>query len=168
MPYLIGTDEAGYGPNLGPLVISASVWEVPEGVGAEDLYGLLGGVVRAEPPFDSNQCVPIADSKVLYRPGHGLRHLERGVAAALALLGRQPATWRAAFECLDSASALARRAMPWYANFDCPLPLDSDPAETGALAVRLAAALAAAGVRLVDLRSRVVFEDQFNRLLECH
>ena len=26
--YLIGTDEAGYGPNLGPLVISATVWQV--------------------------------------------------------------------------------------------------------------------------------------------
>ena len=30
MAYLIGTDEAGYGPNLGPLVISATLWEVPE------------------------------------------------------------------------------------------------------------------------------------------
>ena len=32
MTYLIGTDEAGYGPNLGPLVISATVWQVPDGV----------------------------------------------------------------------------------------------------------------------------------------
>ena len=38
MPYLLGTDEAGYGPNLGPLVISASLWEVPEGVRGDDLY----------------------------------------------------------------------------------------------------------------------------------
>ena len=28
MPYLIGMDEAGYGPNLGPLVVSASVWQM--------------------------------------------------------------------------------------------------------------------------------------------
>lgn len=28
MNYLIGTDEAGYGPNLGPLVIVATVWQV--------------------------------------------------------------------------------------------------------------------------------------------
>ena len=41
MGYLIGTDEAGYGPNLGPLVISATVWEAPDGVGGEDLFGRL-------------------------------------------------------------------------------------------------------------------------------
>ena len=30
MAYLIGTDEAGYGPFLGPLVIATSVWQVPD------------------------------------------------------------------------------------------------------------------------------------------
>ena len=28
MRYLLGTDEAGYGPNLGPLVVAASAWEL--------------------------------------------------------------------------------------------------------------------------------------------
>ena len=41
MPYLLGTDEAGYGPNLGPLVISGSVWEVRDGVQGNDLYERL-------------------------------------------------------------------------------------------------------------------------------
>ena len=30
MGFLIGMDEAGYGPNLGPLVVAATVWEVEE------------------------------------------------------------------------------------------------------------------------------------------
>ena len=28
MTLLIGTDEAGYGPNLGPLVVAATAWRV--------------------------------------------------------------------------------------------------------------------------------------------
>src|SRR5437016_4219233 len=31
MPWLIGMDEAGYGPNLGPFVMSAVACKVPEG-----------------------------------------------------------------------------------------------------------------------------------------
>ena len=30
MLYVVGTDEAGYGPNLGPLVIAATVWQIDE------------------------------------------------------------------------------------------------------------------------------------------
>ncbi len=30
MAYLIGTDEAGYAPNLGPLVISSTVWRIDD------------------------------------------------------------------------------------------------------------------------------------------
>jgi glycine betaine/choline ABC-type transport system substrate-binding protein len=49
MQYLIGTDEAGYGPNLGPLVISATVWQVPEGTGNEGLSELLTDVIVDTP-----------------------------------------------------------------------------------------------------------------------
>src|SRR5437773_7720743 len=31
MVFVLGTDEAGYGPNLGPLCIAASAWEQPDG-----------------------------------------------------------------------------------------------------------------------------------------
>ena len=31
MAILIGIDEAGYGPNYGPLVVAATAWHVPEG-----------------------------------------------------------------------------------------------------------------------------------------
>ena len=40
MPYLIGTDEAGYAPNLGPLVVSASAWWVDEPIAPESLARL--------------------------------------------------------------------------------------------------------------------------------
>lgn len=49
MPFLIGTDEAGYSPNLGPLVISASVWWLDDGDVEVDLYKRLKSVLCKEP-----------------------------------------------------------------------------------------------------------------------
>lgn len=166
--YVVGTDEAGYGPNLGPLVISATVWEAPEGVGSDDLYRLAGSSITTSPGRankNGSACVAMADSKALYKPGGGLRHLERGLLAALALLGRRPTTWRALWEALCTGSAKHRPSAPWYAGYDAPVPLDADPAETESLAQTLADTFAAEGVRLVELRSRAVFAEPFNRLV---
>jgi ribonuclease HII len=67
--YIIGTDEAGYGPNLGPLVITATVWESP----ADDLSFLFEPLKHAG--------ITVADSKKLY---HGsLSALEKNVSAVL-------------------------------------------------------------------------------------
>ena len=106
MAWLIGIDEAGYGPNLGPLSVGATAWHVEQrgarserrGTGCErrsnvgglalaetdmsiDLYQRLADVVSPKP---DGQRIAIADSKQLYKPAShsksngGLRHLERG------------------------------------------------------------------------------------------
>jgi hypothetical protein len=56
MVYCIGVDEAGYGPRLGPLVISASVWELPSGLKPEQMYHLLSRLIVAQPPQTGNRC----------------------------------------------------------------------------------------------------------------
>lgn len=176
MGYLLGTDEAGYGPNLGPLVISATVWEAPDKVRGEKLFDRLRHVVApsltalaaAAESLDRSPCLAMADSKQLYSSGKGLKHLERGVLAALGLLGQQPRTWRDVWCALapDAGEILART--PWYTDFDLPLPVDCDGGELESLVETLAAGLATAGVRLVAMRSRVVFAEDFNGLIEMH
>ena len=171
MGYLLGTDEAGYGPNLGPLVISATVWEAPEEVGGEDLFGRLAHVIApgvhhvraAGGPY-----VAMADSKVLYTPDKGLRHLERGLWAALGLLGRRPRTWRDVWRELAPEALEAMRSIAWYADYDGPAPLCCDAEETEPLVEALGRGLAAAGVRLAAVRSRVIFAGEFNELIERH
>jgi len=169
MAYLIGTDEAGYGPNLGPLVISGSVWQVGEGVRSEDLYGRLeGGVaagLRELRAGGDGRCV-IADSKRVYVPGGGLKQLERTLWAAWAQLGRVPGTWREAWRLHAPESAEALGDVPWYAGYDSPLPVDAEPGELAAAAERLRECLGAGGVRLVGLASRAVFPEGFNGLVE--
>src|SRR5438876_9938316 len=97
--FVLGTDEAGYGPNLGPLVIGASAWKVPNRSCAERLYELLSATVSAETDADGSK-VAIADSKRLYKPGM-LSLLERGVLTALTLLERCASRWRDVWEPLD-------------------------------------------------------------------
>ena len=46
MPYLIGTDEAGYGPRLGPLLISISAWHVNRSPSEVDLYEEFSDHIR--------------------------------------------------------------------------------------------------------------------------
>jgi hypothetical protein len=192
MAYLIGTDEAGYGPNLGPLVISATVWETPDDVGAGNLFERLAHVIAEkaekeaekgdisdlcaapEGPFRQMGTVPffrrivIADSKKLYSPDKGLRRLERGLWPALGLLGHRPQTWRNVWRALVPEALNAMATVPWYADYDGLVPAACDAAELAPLIDPLRDGLTTAGVRLAAVRSRAIFAHQFNELVEHH
>jgi hypothetical protein len=168
MGWVIGIDEAGYGPNLGPLVISATAWRVPDSVRASDLYGLLAGVIDQETADDgASALVTVADSKAVYNPRRGLGLLERGVLAMVAALGHSPQDWRELWLCLvpDSHPELDRA--PWHQGPAYALPASANAADVRAAARRLAPGLAAVGVRLVAVRSRAVFPAQFNALVQA-
>ena len=82
MPWVVGIDEAGYGPNLGPLVQAAVALHLPE----DDLAGweTLKPVVRRCGEKADGRLL-IDDSKKVYTR-HGLAGLERGVQSALLLM----------------------------------------------------------------------------------
>ena len=164
MTLLIGIDEAGYGPNLGPLCVGATAWRVKaesgeRKAGGSDLYDLLSQVVSDSP---DKRRIAVADSKRLYKPAShaqssGLVHLERAVLTALELLAR-PAE--------DLQTLVAPPELPWYADYNCPLPVDVDIAEVMALVEQWQAANNAADVELLDVRVRMVFPEEFNDLVE--
>ncbi|MGA2059021.1 MAG: hypothetical protein ABSG67_00965 [Thermoguttaceae bacterium] len=171
MGYLIGTDEAGYGPNLGPLVISASVWQAPDGLRGEDLFGRLGHVIAAslkQAQELPQPCMVVADSKILYNSGGDLRHLERGLWAAWALLGLQPRTWRDAWHALAARAADEFSISPWFNAYDAPVPIDVMAGDWPAHGPPLRDALLTEGVQLIALSSRAVFPREFNELLELY
>jgi len=171
MPYLIGTDEAGYGPNLGPLVISATLWRVPDGVISEDLYRQLAPAVvtsRREVAEQPHARIAMADSKALYQPGKGLQHLERGLWTAWDVLGCKPGTWRDVWRTLVPESINELTTVPWYAHYDRALPRDAELLDLTPPAEALHKALAAGEIRLLAMQSRAVFAGQFNRLLSQH
>ena len=53
MAWIVGVDEEGYGPNLGPFVMTAVAFQVPGSDAHVDLWGLLNAAVRRpEEPDD--------------------------------------------------------------------------------------------------------------------
>ena len=169
MTVLIGADEAGYGPNLGPLVVAATVWQVPDGVAAEQMYDLLRNHVApaaGDSKADStDDRLVIADSKTLYQPGGGWERLERGVLPALRVIDRGVSQWRRIWENLDSSADEYLDCTPWHERFDLPLPHFLPPDEIDRVTDRLQAAANETSVRLISLAARVVFPGPFNRLL---
>jgi ribonuclease HII len=165
MAYLIGMDEAGYGPNLGPLVVSASVWRVPEKFLHTDWYEVLAEVVTAKPSKTDTR-IAIADSKLLYQPRGGLARLERGLFTALTSLDQQAGSWQTAWDVLSADRQGHRHDLPWYADYDCPLPIDDDVSSLTEQAATFRTGLAACDMELLGLASRAVFPPQFNKLVE--
>ena len=166
--YLIGTDEAGLGPNLGPLVIAATVWELDDPVEFAQLDARLSGIVRRDlsPKSEPDRSWLIADSKDLFGGTRGWEHLERGVSIAWGLL-RQPLTsWRELWSRCTGDSTRELLTQPWHATFDEPLPRACDRAELVEQVEQVRQGLDEAGVRLRGLHVRAVFPDEFNRLID--
>jgi len=160
---LLGTDEAGYGPNLGPLLISATAWRIPIDQPDVDLYELLRHVVRKEASSVSH--IPIADSKQLYKPGGGLLNLERGLFAALGCRGENIRTWREVWRVLSPDDEEQLLRAPWYRDYDVPVPIDLDDERRASDRSLFAEGLKAANVSLERVRSTALFPARFNELV---
>lgn len=80
MPWVVGIDEAGYGPNLGPLVQAAVALHLPDADPAG--WDTLKSVVRRAHEKPDGRLL-VDDSKKVYTKG-GLEALERGVWSVVA------------------------------------------------------------------------------------
>ncbi|HVU87723.1 MAG TPA: hypothetical protein VHD36_10410 [Pirellulales bacterium] len=171
MSYLIGTDEAGYGPPLGPLVVAATVWEVPDDClepSDTNLYERLRHCVGRRVKRGAKTLprrVAIADSKALYSPADGISLLEQGVLVALATLDQRPATWHEAWDAL-CPQGTDGDTDPWHADYEALLPLAAETKEIDRLTAKMRAGFDRSGIRLRAVAGRAVFPGQFNNLVE--
>jgi ribonuclease HII len=163
--YFVGVDEAGYGPNLGPLVVAASVWSAPHSFSERDFCHALAPTFCPKPWAVGCDHVPLGDSKKLYQSGAGLATLEAGLLAMLQL--RSP-VGGCLGELLQSVAKeeclVALRSLPWYTGLESrELPhAFSDDQEFHRLSSVADQALRAAGLELVNLRAAIVTEAEFN------
>ncbi len=169
---VIGVDEAGYGPNLGPLCLGFSVWLVDSALDVPSLAQLLLPIFQPRSTDATLPWIPLGDSKKLYKTGHSLSSLSLGIAA-LEHLAELPSK---AARPLDPLQARVLKEdwdrlnrVPWYQ----PNGVQADSLHP-VLQERIPASLLEAGgyqlktinCDLLALSSRAIEEATFNELVE--
>ncbi|GIW82243.1 MAG: hypothetical protein KatS3mg105_4050 [Gemmatales bacterium] len=158
MPWLVGIDEAGYGPNLGPLVMTAVACQVPAARLAADWWHILQNAVRSQQRSDARMV--IADSKQVYNPQRGLANLECSV---LALLEAGPTTFA---DLLKTLSPDARQADEIWYRGTTRLPVACPVEVVARAASDFHSACERNELRWVTIRSVLIGAEEFNFLVD--
>ena len=163
MPWIIGIDEAGYGPNLGPLVMTSAACRVPDKLARANLWQVLRRAVRRH-PSDADGRLLVDDSKLVYSTNRGLHDLELGVQAVLSLW--RSGDGRCLAHCIDRlcpANHAELCSEPWYTGTSA-LPLIAEREELEAASARLEKACRSRLVLWGPVRSIVVCPARFNQV----
>jgi hypothetical protein len=173
---IAGIDEAGYGPLLGPLVVSATAFEIdglelPQSIEQIPcLWKMLRAAVAKKAPVKKGRLL-IADSKQVRAQEDGNKLLERGVLAFLRCYADAshvaPERPTAAY-LLDRFACTNHEltAHPWYAPADLGIPWLAENGDVAIASNMLSAAMQSAKIKTVCMRTAVVSEKRYNRLIE--
>lgn len=127
MGWIIGLDEAGYGPNLGPLVIAATAWSVPGDPHKVDLWSQFANCVsQAADPTGAT--THVADSKVVHSSSQGIAAIERSATTILKLAQRYCHSLFDLWDGLTQDRSRENCGEPWFGGDDLPLPISEGPA----------------------------------------
>lgn len=183
MPLLIATDEAGYGPRLGPLVIVATAWQLPPTATPESVHQGLAQAIEVEPYGR----VQIDDSKRLF-----VRKLSKKAETQvpiLDLLTDAAASWAAMplpsedyyrwLAQLAPDDVIPLQRQPWFVSLGVPpstaektssasdAETDSGCSESAAVICRkLIGHWSATGQKLIGIAARVIDAARYNQLLD--
>ena len=178
MAWQIGIDEAGYGPNLGPFVMTLVACRVPDDLQHASLWDVLKAGTRRVGESADNRLI-VADSKQVYSPANGWNDLEKTALAAHSggfqsspHAPREEVVTRSVTTTLnDLLRALAANDLPllrreaWFQG-DTALPTEIAADDLTASIDGWRNTSAAAGVAWGFCQSAIVAAPRFNDLID--
>ena len=164
-----GIDEAGYGPMLGPFVVSRAVFAVEGHDGTQEPPCLWKKLKKAvcRQVKDRRRRIAVNDSKKLYTPSAGLSQLERGVLSFAHLSGQAGGTLDQLLALLCDEGDSRTPDELWYGNDDGgpTVPHEATAGEVAIAAAMLRRCAEAEGFAVRNLNAAVVYEKRFNELI---
>ena len=157
----VGIDEAGYGPLLGPLVVTSVAMRAGEATDPPDFWRLLSASVCRK-PTKRDVRLAIDDSKKLYNPKTGVQSLERAALTVLATRTDAPTSLAQLLTNIRLSDVELDR-YPWYRQFDIDLPVANDARLIAAKANAVRCDMSDCGVAMGDVSSEIILEGRFNR-----
>ncbi|NIP25994.1 MAG: hypothetical protein GWN67_16765 [Phycisphaerae bacterium] len=163
MAVFVGIDEAGFGPILGPLVVSSSAFCLPHNLITADLWQILRRSLAQKRKHLAGRLL-ITDSKKAYSKSLGTKHLERTVLACLKCLGKEPGTLTELItllcpDCLERLSDY-----PWYKGAGNS-HLAAEPADIKLASAVLSDDLATNDIKLLNLKSCCLDVGHYNKMV---
>jgi ribonuclease HII len=165
MAVVVGIDEAGFGPILGPLVVSASAFSLPQQLLNSDFWQVLRKSVGKKPRHLAGR-VLIADSKKAYNKSLGIKHLQRTVLACLKCLGKEPTTLTELLSLVSVDILEQLNDYPWYRDVNNHR-ISADKTDVAIAASVLQDDLTLNKLKLLELKSYCLEVSHYNKMVSA-
>lgn len=164
MSILVGIDEAGYGPILGPLVVSSTVFRLESKHLDSNLWDLLSRSVSKQKKNLRGRIL-ICDSKKAYSRSAGIKHLQRTTLASLKCMELEFATlgdlW--ARLCPDCAGRL--KNYPWHSKID-KQKLKADLKDIEIASAVFNDNMLSNGMKILEVESQCLDVEYYNQMVD--